>query len=959
MRTSKLPRQFPSFVALCSAAAMLMAAAPARGENGPSNLADMTSLLGIWAEISQKSASPQLVMDQEATDASAGKATLQVGGDYEIFALAAKLDGWLRYLFADLALPALQPVKVHVKVSTVAVETKGKKGELKFEGLEQEAFEVIAPWVAAAGGISAVPVQGIDGASVGLLGGGVDDLGDVFDLAKTGKGHVLTILSSGWALDAPLPTSAELEFEDGATLELPALGIQASGSAALVGAGDASDGSVIVTLDGGKELRRVGPCDSRGICARGRCLCVASSFGQSGEVTRRLSVAVYGGVGSALPGKVDVQVVAPADPKSGAQLLKIEGGSVVMASSSTLGTVDSGVSVLFGRPVYGSEGARIRSLRATVKLRGDPTTDVALKAKGKDLLGKAKGLLAKGKLSATWLQGGPRGARLGFAGHRHGATSRVDIQPNGQVQYRPGQGALPLVAVTHDAAGQPRLGLMGPPAPLNYSVRVAASNAKAHDTASYEGQSSGATPLARRGRALEVEIALPAAHFIFPAGFDQQIQAALGVGTGGAAQFTFPAGFDQQILQARIAGADKAVKFIFPIGFDQQVLAAKPVGADSALFALGFQAKGEARIEVLGGILQVVVPGSVLLPNDAPVGSTALQLLDEDFLPRGEAASCTVGVLFDPANPELPEAVDADAAWGLLEPELELLPAIGAASSTVAWEGTPRAAAVWQSALAAADALPVYARRDPVAMLSGLAKSMRSGNFGRWGANNGDGKEPWEWTGSSAILKTQGKGVVKYGQCWVFSGTLTSLARSVGIPTRVMTNLNSAHERGHAIAAGTALPQPGPNACLGTTTDGNGGSKTWNFHVWVESYQRPGQWSDGGSRTLWIAAKGGKPSADWNAYDATPQEQSSEPQGLFGLQVQSGSSWSPASLGITPVDVGYSAQDPKDAFAGQVSAVWSKALAEGYQALLKSCSRTPWSMHCKTTWSKYYCAPLK
>lgn len=68
---------------------------------------------------------------------------------------------------------------------------------------------------------------------------------------------------------------------------------------------------------------------------------------------------------------------------------------------------------------------------------------------------------------------------------------------------------------------------------------------------------------------------------------------------------------------------------------------------------------------------------------------------------------------------------------------------------------------------------------------------------GRWTDDFPDGKFPWFWTGSAAILKQyyqSGGQPVKYGQCWVFSGVLLTVLRVLGIPSRSITNFSSAHD---------------------------------------------------------------------------------------------------------------------------------------------------------------------
>ncbi len=133
--------------------------------------------------------------------------------------------------------------------------------------------------------------------------------------------------------------------------------------------------------------------------------------------------------------------------------------------------------------------------------------------------------------------------------------------------------------------------------------------------------------------------------------------------------------------------------------------------------------------------------------------------------------------------------------------------------------------------------------------------------FGKWIPPYTGGKKPGKWSGSDEILSaydSSGGAAVKYGQCWVFAGVLNTVLRCVGIPSRPLSNFESAHDE-----------HSPPNKKIDWYFDktASGGYKfnkamsegVWNFHVWCDAWmKRPDLTGHDG----------------WQAVDATPQETS-------------------------------------------------------------------------------------
>ncbi|KAF2974970.1 hypothetical protein EK904_014756 [Melospiza melodia maxima] len=119
-----------------------------------------------------------------------------------------------------------------------------------------------------------------------------------------------------------------------------------------------------------------------------------------------------------------------------------------------------------------------------------------------------------------------------------------------------------------------------------------------------------------------------------------------------------------------------------------------------------------------------------------------------------------------------------------------------------------------------------------------------------------DGMSPMAWIGSVDILKRWknfGCQPVKYGQCWVFAAVACTVMRCLGIPSRVVTNYNSAHDTNANLTIDRYVNERGEQ-------ERQSWDKIWNFHCWVESWMtRPDLGGDYDG---------------WQVLDPTPQEKS-------------------------------------------------------------------------------------
>ncbi|CAL8294837.1 unnamed protein product [Lota lota] len=126
---------------------------------------------------------------------------------------------------------------------------------------------------------------------------------------------------------------------------------------------------------------------------------------------------------------------------------------------------------------------------------------------------------------------------------------------------------------------------------------------------------------------------------------------------------------------------------------------------------------------------------------------------------------------------------------------------------------------------------------------------------GSWSTTFPNGTSPLTWTGSKSILQQyiQTGVSVRYGQCWVFAAVFNTFLRCLGLPSRVVSNFNSAHDNDGNLKIDLLYTPSG-------AADPRTRDSIWNFHCWNEVFM---------TRPDLPAGLGG-----WQCVDSTPQETS-------------------------------------------------------------------------------------
>ncbi|KAG9473936.1 protein-glutamine gamma-glutamyltransferase 2 [Eleutherodactylus coqui] len=263
---------------------------------------------------------------------------------------------------------------------------------------------------------------------------------------------------------------------------------------------------------------------------------------------------------------------------------------------------------------------------------------------------------------------------------------------------------------------------------------------------------------------------------------------------------------------------------------------------------------------------------SVISPPDARIGKYSLSLETSTGV---EENSCNLGEFFLLFNPWCPEDSvymenDEERIEYVVTQHGIIFQGTKSSITTVPWNFGQFEDGILEAALEILDNNPKFKedsktdctqRNDPV-YISRVVSAMVNCNddsgilYGRWDNCYTDGVSPMFWIGSVDILRRWKKfrcQAVRYGQCWVFAAVACSVLRCLGIPARVVTNYNSAHDANRNLVIEQYVDDQGK-------TQKKQKEIIWNFHCWVEAWMNRMDLPEGYD--------------GWQVIDPTPQEKS-------------------------------------------------------------------------------------
>ena len=260
----------------------------------------------------------------------------------------------------------------------------------------------------------------------------------------------------------------------------------------------------------------------------------------------------------------------------------------------------------------------------------------------------------------------------------------------------------------------------------------------------------------------------------------------------------------------------------------------------------------------------LVVPTTIYVPTDLPLDryqiSARLQRNSGVGTPEMLAADDKVYFVFNPWSPKDSDVYGSLSSVQLNEYVLEDSGTLYSDKGGFNWHYDQFDQDVLETTFSLLNSMD-YAERGSAEKISrhlSALSNVQNDNgvlVGRWDGKYGDGKTPGSWSSSSSILSQySNSGSVKYGQCWVFAGLVSSMGRTLGIPTRAVTNIGSAHDTqpydGFINLYSNRADIPKSLIDSGQVPYPE---SIWNFHVWNEMH---------------LNYQG----SQWQAVDGTPQE---------------------------------------------------------------------------------------